>query len=208
MVEPKKETFAVVFDIGNVLLDWNPRHLYRKLFDDEGAMEDFLATVCTQAWNEDQDRGRSFEEGVALLCDEHPAHADMIRAYDERWNEMIPGPIEGSVALLEGLRGAGVRLFAITNFSHEKFVVAQQRFAFLGGFEDVVVSAREGLLKPDPAIYRRLIERNGLTAQDCVFIDDSLRNVEGAAAVGMTALHFTDPARLAAELRALGLPGV
>lgn len=208
MVEPKKKTFTVVFDIGNVLLDWNPRHLYRKLFDDEGAMEDFLARVCTQAWNEEQDRGRSFGEGVALLCDEHPAHAPMIRAYDERWSEMIPGPIEGSVALFEGLRGAGVRLFAITNFSLEKFAVAQRRFAFLSYFEDIVVSAQEGLLKPDPAIYRRLIERNGLTAQDCIFIDDSLRNVEGAAAVGMTALHFTDPARLAGELRALGLPGV
>ena len=208
MIEPKSDVSIVIFDIGNVLIRWDPRNLYRQLFDDEAAMEHFLATVCNQAWNEEQDRGRQFGEGVALLAAAHPGHADLIRAYDERWDEMVPGAIDGSVAVFEDLRKAGVRTFAITNFSNEKFAVTQQRFPFLGSFEDIVVSAREGLMKPEPAIYHRLLDRNGLSARDCVFIDDSHHNVEGARAVGMQALHFTDPAKLRTDLKALGLPGV
>lgn len=208
MSEPMAKISAVIFDIGNVLIRWDPRNLYRQLFTDEAAMEHFLATVCTQAWNEEQDRGRTFGEAVGLLAAAHPGQADLIRAYDERWDEMVPGAIEGSVALLAGLRQAGVRTFAITNFSNEKFAVAQQRFPFLHGFEDILVSAREGLIKPDPAIYRRLLERNSLSAGACVFIDDSDRNVEAARAVGMTGLLFTTAEKLRSDLRALALPGV
>jgi 2-haloacid dehalogenase len=131
----------------------------------------------------------------------------MIRAYSERWHDMVPGAVEGTPAILEALRAAGVPVYAITNFSAEKFTEAQARFAFLRGFRDVVVSAHERLLKPDPAIYRVLLERNGLDASRCLFIDDSEKNVRGAEAVGMRAHHFRDARTLAAELARLGLPG-
>jgi 2-haloacid dehalogenase len=196
---------AVVFDVGNVLIRWDPRNLYRKLFADPAGMERFLAEVCTDEWNLEQDRGRSWAEAIAERVALFPEQAALIRAYSERWHEMVPGEVEGTVSILEALRAAGVPLFAITNFSAEKFTEARQRFAFLGSFRDVVVSAHERLLKPDPAIYRVLLDRNGLEPGSCLFIDDSEKNVRGAEAVGMRALHFRDAAGLAAELRRLNL---
>jgi 2-haloacid dehalogenase len=197
----------VVFDIGNVLIHWNPRNLYRRLIADEAEMEMFLAEVCTDAWNLEMDRGaRSWAEAVAERVALFPQHEALIRAYDERWSDMVPGPIEGSVAILAELDAAGVPLYAITNFSAEKFVLARERFSFLDRFRDTVVSAHEKMLKPDPRIYRILLERNGLDAADTVFVDDSAKNVAGAAAVGMTALHFTDPSALRRDLAAHGLP--
>jgi 2-haloacid dehalogenase len=201
----KNPTIAV-FDVGNVLIEWDPRHLYRKLFTDAARMEWFLTEVCTNEWNVEQDRGRSFADAVAHLVAKHPDLAAEIRAYDERWPEMIPGEIRETVVLLETLRANGTRTFAITNFSSEKFPLAQRRFGFLNGFEGVVVSGEEKLLKPDPAIYRTLLDRHGLAAGDCLFIDDSPKNVDGARAVGMHAHHFTDPASLAAELKRSGFP--
>jgi len=196
---------TVVFDVGNVLIRWDPRFLYRRLFDAEAEMERFLAEICTDAWNAEQDRGRTWAEAIEERLALFPDHADLIRAYSERWHEMVPGEVEGTVEILEGLRDAGVPLYAITNFSAEKFAEAQARFAFLNGFRDVVVSAAERLLKPDPAIYRVLLDRNGLEAGRCLFIDDSEKNVRAAEGVGMRAHHFRDAATLAAELRALGL---
>ena len=196
---------TVVFDVGNVLIRWDPRHLYRRIFDDPAEMERFLAEVCTDAWNLEQDRGRSWAEAVAERVALFPAHEALIRAYSDRWHDMVPGEVEGSVAILEALREAGVPLYAITNFSAEKFTEAQARFPFLRGFRDVVVSAAERLLKPDPAIYRVLLDRNGLDAGRCIFIDDSERNVRAAEGVGMRAHHFRDAPTLAAELRGLGL---
>lgn len=197
---------TVVFDVGNVLIRWDPRHLYRKLIADEAEREAFLAEVCTHDWNLEQDRGRSWEEAVAERTALFPHHEALIRAFHERWHEMVPGEVEGSVAILEGLRAAGVPLYAITNFSTEKFREAQERFPFLTRFLDVVVSGEVQLLKPDPAIYRLLLERNRLDPARCVFVDDSAPNVEGARAVGMRAHHFRDAAGLRAELIALGLP--
>jgi 2-haloacid dehalogenase len=197
---------TVVFDIGNVLIAWDPRHLYRKLFAEEAAMEAFLAEVCTDAWNAEQDRGRSWAEALAERIALFPGHAPLIRAYSERWHEMVPGEVPGTVAILEALRAGGVPLYAITNFSTEKFAEAQARFAFLRGFRDVVVSGHERLLKPDPAIYRTLLDRNGLEAGRCLFIDDTERNVLAARALGMRGHHFRDAAGLAGEIARLGLP--
>jgi 2-haloacid dehalogenase len=194
-----------VFDIGNVLIQWDPRHLYRKVFADPARMDWFLTEVCTSDWNLEQDRGRPFAEAVAERIALYPDLAAEIRAYDERWHEMVPGAIAESVALLEALRASGVRTFAITNFSTEKFALARARFAFLNTFEGVVVSGEEKVLKPDPAIYRTLLERYGLAAGDCLFIDDSEKNVDGARAVGMHGHHFTNPAALASALRRHGL---
>jgi len=198
---------TVVFDVGNVLIRWDPRHLYRRLIPEEAAMERFLAEVCTEAWNLEQDRGRSWAEAIAERVPLFPQHEALIRAYAENWQEMVPGEVPGTVALLEALRGRGVPLYAITNFSAEKFAEAQARFAFLRGFRDVVVSAHERLVKPDPAIYRVLLDRNGLAAARCLFIDDSEKNVRAAEAAGMQAHHFRDAAGLEAELRRLGLLG-
>ena len=198
---------TVVFDIGNVLIQWDPRHLYRQLIPDVAEMERFLAEVCTDAWNIEQDRGRTWAEAIAERVPLFPQHEALIRAYSERWHEMVPGEVPGTAALLEGLRARGVPLYAITNFSVEKFAEAQARFAFLRGFRDVVVSGAERLLKPDPAIYRVLLERNGLEAGRCLFVDDSAKNVAGARAVGMAAHHFIGAGALEAELKALGLIG-
>ncbi len=195
-----------VFDIGNVLIAWDPRHLYRKLFADHDEMERFLATVCTDAWNLEQDRGRSFADAVRALTAEHPRYADEIRAYDERWREMIPGAIEETVELLTALRACCPRVFAITNFNQDKLREAQARFPFLTVFDDVVVSGTERLLKPDPAIYEVLFRRQNVKPSDCAFVDDSEKNVAAARALGMQAIHFTSPQQARAEFRALGFP--
>jgi 2-haloacid dehalogenase len=202
MTKPTK----VVFDIGNVLLRWDPRNLYRRIFDDEKQMEWFLAHVCTTDWNVEQDRGRDWDEAVALLVKDHPKHATQIRAFHERWDETVSGVFEDHVALLLRLRDAGVPNYCITNFSGPKFVLAQERFPFLSGFDGIIVSGDERLLKPDPAIYHLLLDRYGLKAGDCVFIDDSMANVEAARAVGMHAIHCVEPIDLAAELRGYGFP--
>ena len=195
---------SIVFDVGNVLLRWDPRHLFRKVFDDEARMEWFLANVFTSAHNLECDRGRSFAETVAELSESFPEWTHAIRAFDERWSEMVPGAIEGSVDLLREVRAKGIPDYAITNFSREKFPVARERFPFLGGFRLAIVSGDEGLVKPDPGIYELFLQRAGLAARDCVFIDDSQANVEGARAVGMHALHFRDADALRGDLRALG----
>jgi 2-haloacid dehalogenase len=181
---------AVVFDLGGVLIDWNPRYLYRPLFEDDEAMEHFLSHVCSPAWNLEQDRGRSIAEGVALLQGEHPEHADLIAAYYERWDEMAPRAIHENVAVLEELANAGIPVLGLTNFSAETYPRAVARFPFFERFAGVVVSGEVGLLKPDEAIYRLLLERHGLEASRTVFVDDLGKNVAGAKAVGIDAIHF------------------
>lgn len=197
---------TVVFDVGNVLIRWDPRFLYRRLIPDEAQMERFLAEVCTSDWNLEQDRGRSWADAVAERVALHPEHEALIRAYDRDWHQMVPGVVDGSVAILEELEELGVPLYAITNFSTEKYAEALDRFPFLGRFRDTVVSAHERLLKPDPAIYRLLADRNGFDLRTAVFIDDAEKNVRGAEAVGMAGILFTDPADLRLRLRDLGLP--
>jgi 2-haloacid dehalogenase len=199
---------TLVFDLGNVLIGWEPRALYRKLFAGrEAEMEWFLANVCTSEWNLEQDRGRSFAEGVAELIAAHPEeHHAAIRAFHERWPEMLTGPIEGTLALLEQLHRTGTPVYALTNWNQATFAHARERYAFLTLFRGIIVSGEERLIKPDPAIYRTLCERFGLAPEACVFVDDSMKNVEGARAAGMHAIHFTSPEELRAELRELGFP--
>lgn len=196
---------TVVFDVGNVLIRWDPLRLYSRLFPDPAKRDWFLETICTEDWNREMDRGRPFAEGIADLVAQHPQWETEIRAWDEHWHEMVPGEIPGTVAILERLRALGVPDYSITNFSREKFAEALERFPFLKGFRDTVVSAHERLLKPDPAIYRVLTERNGLDPTACLFVDDSAANVEGARSVGMSAVVFTSPERFAADLAAHGI---
>lgn len=196
---------TVVFDLGGVLIDWDPRHLYRTLFcGNHAAMEQFLSEVCTPAWNLQQDAGRPWAEAVAVLQEQYPECAELIRAYHVRWSEMIAGDIPGTVAILRALHAAGTPLYALTNWSHETFPIAEQRFAFLALFRGIVASGRERLVKPDPAIYHRLVERFGLDPARCVYIDDNPANAAAASGLGMHAIHFMSPDALAGELRALG----
>ncbi|WP_342236983.1 HAD family hydrolase [Inquilinus sp. OTU3971] len=195
---------TVVFDIGAVLLEWNPRHLYRKLFTDEAAMEAFLAEVCTHDWNLSMDGGTPFAEAIAAKVAEFPHHEPLIRAFDERWEEMVPHVIEGTVEILKGLKERGDKVYAITNFSAEKFALALTKWPFLGWFDGVIVSAHEKLLKPDARIYRLLETRFGLTLADCIFIDDNPDNVVGARAVGMRAIRFESPEQARWELTEMG----
>ena len=195
----------VVFDLGGVLIDWDPRHLYRKLFaDDEAAMEDFLATVCTREWHRHHDAGRSFAEGARILKARHPDKAALIDAFGARQDEMMAGPIAGTVEILEALCLRGTPLYALSNWPAEGFPLARERFDFLGWFRGIVISGEVGAIKPQPRIYQALIERFAIEPRSAVFIDDSEVNAAAARPFGFHAIHFTSPAALRDELVALG----
>lgn len=200
-----KSIDTVVFDLGNVLIAWDPQRLYRQLIADEAQREWFLREVCSSAWNEAQDAGRPWAEATALLRARFPEYADLIDAYHLRWEETLVGALDDSVALLAQLKARGVRLLALTNWSQETFPIARQRFAFLGWFEGIVVSGEERLIKPDPRIYQRLIERYGVDPASALYIDDSARNVAAAEALGMHGWWFRDAAGLQQHLVDLAL---
>lgn len=200
-----KAVDTVVFDLGNVLIAWDPRRLYRQLIDDEQRMEWFLREVCSSAWNEQQDAGRPWAEATALLRAQYPEHAGLIDAYHLRWEETLVGPIEETVAILGELKARGVRLLALTNWSQETFPIARQRYPFLQWFEGIVVSGEERLVKPDPRIYQRLLDRYAVTPSRALYIDDAARNVAAAEALGMQGWWFREPAGLRAHLAELGL---
>ncbi len=196
---------TVVFDLGGVLIDWDPRLLYRTLLADDAAVEAFLAEVEFAEWNHAQDAGRPFTEAVEEAARRFPHRRELLAAYPVRFADTLVGPIEGSVEVLRELRDRGVRLLALTNWSAETFPYALERFAFLGWFEDIVVSGAERIAKPDPRIFALLVERFGLDPAGTVFIDDAARNVDAAAALGFDALHFRDAAGLRDELTRRGL---
>lgn len=196
---------AVVFDLGGVLIDWNPLYLYRKLLPDEDAARKFLAEICTPAWNGQFDAGKPFAQGVAELSARHPQHDALIAAFHARWPEMLGGPIEDTVAILEELRQSGMALHAISNWSAETFPHALERFAFLSHFEVTIVSGEHKLAKPDPAIFELFLRQAGLPAGACVFIDDNADNVAVAASLGFQAVRFHDADGLRRDLQTLGL---
>jgi 2-haloacid dehalogenase len=198
---------AVVFDLGGVLVDWNPRHLYRKLVADAAFVEWFLAEVCSPEWNAAQDAGRTWAEAVAEAKARHPAHAGLIEAYAARWPEMIAGDIPDSVAVLEDLAARDVPLYALTNWSHETFPVARARFSWLEHFRDILVSGEVGMKKPDPRIFRLMLERIGVEPAAVLLIDDVVDNVQAARALGIQAVRFTSPAALRATPQLAALLG-
>ncbi|MBL8589107.1 MAG: HAD family phosphatase [Methylobacteriaceae bacterium] len=204
MAQPDHRPDVVVFDVGEVLLDWNPRHLYDKVIADADAREWFLAHVCTPDWNREQDRGRDWGEAVALLARAFPEWSREIEAFHHRWEETVRGPVAGSVDILRRLHAAGAPLYAITNFSAPKFAESRRRFDFLNLFRGVVVSGEAGLIKPDRRIFDLFCARFALAPQRCFFIDDSRANVEAARAVGMQAALFVDPPGFARDLAAAG----
>jgi 2-haloacid dehalogenase len=196
---------AIVFDLGGVLLDWNPRYVYRSLFKgDEAGMERFLGEICTPVWNSRQDAGRPLAEATAELLALHPQHGELIEAYYGRWEEMLAGPIEGTVAILEDMHSKGHYLCALSNWSAETFPIAYKRYEFLKRFQTIVLSGEEKLIKPDPAIFQVLLKRIGRSAGECLFIDDVPANAQAAQRLGFQAIVFTSPEDLRAQLRQRG----
>lgn len=192
---------TIVFDLGAVLIDWNPEYLYRKIFDNEEDMQHFLEHICTPSWNAKQDAGRSWAEATDLLVNQHPEYEAEIRAFRDRWPEMLNGPIEGTVKILKELNERGThRLLALTNWSAETWPIAWELYDFLQIFEGILVSGKENLKKPDPAIYQLLTDRYNIVPEKSIFIDDSLANVKSARDFGIHAIHFTSPEALRAEL--------
>jgi 2-haloacid dehalogenase len=199
---------SVVFDLGNVLVDWDPRYLYRRLFNnDEDAVNKFLSEVCTPQWNMARDRGSSFAEGEAQLIARFPEKADLIRAWKIHYNEMMKGDIEGSVTILGELRAQGIPLYALTNWSAETFPIGRERFAFFGWFRGIVVSGEEKIAKPDARIYQILINRFNLDAYKTLFIDDRQENIDAAKVLGFKTIHFTNPDDLRKRLEDAELLG-
>jgi 2-haloacid dehalogenase len=197
---------ALVFDLGGVLIDWNPRHLYRKMFNgDEEAMERFLSEICTSEWNARQDAGRSFADATEELIARHPDQARLIRAFFERWPEMVAGAIEQTVEILAELKSAGRAVYALSNWSAETFPHARERFDFLNWFDFTVISGEIGLAKPNREVFDFLLEKTGRRAEECVFIDDSPANVAAARALGFDVIHFRSPEQLRDDLTGRGI---
>jgi len=199
----------IVFDLGGVLIDWNPRYLYAPALGEEAAGF-LLERVCTPEWNLAMDAGRPFSEAVAEKALEWPAHAEAIGWWRTRWAEMLRGPIQGTVEILGALQAAGHPTYALSNWSAETFPIARERYPFLGSFRDIVISGEHGLAKPDPALFRLAAARWGIPLEGTVFVDDAPRNVEAAGTLGMDAIRFEDPERLrrAFEVRGFRIPAL
>ena len=191
---------AVVFDVGGVLLDWNPRHLYRKLFADQAEMEWFLAEVCSPAWHAPHDRGVSTAASCAELASSQPRFSELIWAWWTRSEEMIGGIDAGSVEILRAVRQSGMPCYALTNMEAETYPLRLERFPFLGWFDGTVVSGREGVAKPESAVFTRLLDRFGLKPTTTLMIDDTNENLEAASRLGMQTALFRSSCQLRSEL--------
>jgi 2-haloacid dehalogenase len=197
---------TLVFDLGGVLIDWNPEYLYNKLIPDEQERKWFLSTICTPDWNEEQDAGRSLQEATDHLVKKFPEHEKAIRAYYGRWKEMLGGPIQETVEIFRELKGRGkLKLYALTNWSAETFPVALELYDFLHWFDGRLVSGEEKVRKPFPDIYKLLIQRFTIDPQHAIYVDDNIRNVEPARELGFVGIHFRTPALFKEELQRLGV---
>jgi 2-haloacid dehalogenase len=192
---------TIIFDLGGVLIDWNPRYLYRKIFNTEEEINWFLENVCTPEWNDHQDAGRSFEEATNELIAKFPDHESAIRAWYGRWQETIGGRIHETVELLEEIKASKkYKLYALTNWSAETFPWALANFDFLHWFDGIVVSGVEKCRKPFPEFYQILFNRYQINPAQAIFIDDNIKNVEGALKVGLPTIHFQSAAQTKREL--------
>ncbi|WP_448702064.1 HAD family hydrolase [Mucilaginibacter sp. AW1-3] len=192
---------TIIFDLGAVLIDWHPKHLYRKLFATEAEIDDFLANICTSAWNEEQDAGRPIKEGTEILVAKHPEQEANIRAFYSRWDEMLNGPISGMPDIFKKLKDSGkYKLYALSNWSAETWPIALSKYDFLNDFDGLVISGLEGIRKPDPRFYQLLLDRYHVKTTEALFIDDNYRNVLAAREIGIASIHFTSAAELEKEL--------
>ena len=197
---------TLVFDLGGVLVDWNPEYLYNKIIPDEKERRWFLSTICTGDWNEEQDAGRSLQEGTEHLVQRYPEHETAIRAYYGRWKEMLGGPIQETVEIFRELKfHTSLKLYALTNWSAETFPVALELYDFLHWFDGRLVSGEEKIRKPFPEIYRLLIDRFGIDPTKAIYVDDNIRNVLPARELGFYGIHFRTPELFREELKGLGV---
>ena len=204
MASEQREIEAVVFDLGGVLIDWDPRYVYRQLFADPADMEEFLGSVCTTDWHRAHDLGADITRSCEELAAAHPEHRDMIMVWAERGEEMVAGQFDDTVELLSELKASGMPCYTLSNMEPEAFEVRRGRFGFMRWFDAHVISGLEGVSKPDPRIFEILLRRHGLRPQATVFIDDQARNVDAAREVGLIALHFSTAAQLRRDLHTLG----
>lgn len=196
---------TVIFDLGGVLIDWNPRYLYRKIFKTDEEIEWFLGNICTAEWNDLQDEGRSFAEATEELIARHPEWEMPIRAWYDRWEETISGPIDGTVEILRTVRSSNHNLYALTNWSSESFPIALKKFDFLNWFDGIVVSGVEKMRKPDPRFFRVLFDRYAVEPGRSVFIDDNEKNIHAGRELGLNVIRFVSPEQLRTDLTKLGI---
>jgi 2-haloacid dehalogenase len=197
---------TLIFDLGNVVIGWDPRRVYRRFLDTDEEIDRFLVEIGFSAWNLEQDRGgRSWADAVAELSGRFPHHRELIHAYHERWADSITGPIEGTVRILQRLRDAGYHLVALTNWSAEKFLETRGRYDVFALFDDIVVSGEVGLVKPDREIFELAIRRIGRGVEECLFIDDSETNVAAASTLGFRTIRFVSPEQLEKALEKEGI---
>ena len=197
---------TVIFDLGGVLIDWEPHRLFRKIFSDEKEMEYFLQNICTPDWNVQQDKGRPLADATQILLDQYPKYTSEIQAFYGRWEEMLGGAIQPTVDILEELVNAKThRIYALTNWSAETFPVALRDYSFLQLFEGILVSGDEKMIKPERAIYDLICTRYEINPATAVFIDDSLKNIKGCEDYGMKGIHFQSGEQLRKELEELGV---
>ena len=206
MSDQNEYIHAIVFDFGGVLIDWDPRYLYRKLFaDDSQGMERFLEEINFYDWNLQQDAGRPFAEAIAEHCRLYPEYCELIRAYDARWEESLRGPIQPSIAILKALKQTDTMLFGLSNWSVEKFELVRCQYEFLDWFESIIISGQVKIVKPDPRIFRLTLDQIGRPASECLLIDDSAANIDVAREMGFNTIHFQSPGQMKTELLELGL---
>ena len=197
---------AIVFDFGGVLIEWDPRNLYRKIFnDDMQAVESFLRESKFMEWNIHQDAGRPFSEAVDEFCSRMPQYCELIRLYDQRYEEAISGPIWSTVEILRLLKQAGYPLYGLSNWPSEKWRLVRPKYDFFGLFDDILISGDVKLAKPDPRIFSLFLEQTGLQAEQCLYIDDSPHNIQVAAQMGFQTIHFQSTEQLRAELCQRGI---
>lgn len=198
---------AIIFDFGNVLVKWDARNLYKRFFSDLGAVDSYLEEIRFHEWNALQDAGRPFKEGIAELSKQFPQYTKLIEAYDIYWEESISDTIIETVQIVRSLKQAGWNLYLLRNFSVEKFNLIQNRYKFLQFFDDMIISGEHRLVKPDPAIFEFTMRRIARKAGECLFVDDSLSNIEAARKIGMQVIHYQDPKQLSKALNKLSING-
>ena len=196
----------IIFDLGAVLIDWNPHYMYRTLFTDEEEMKNFLATITTSDWNEEQDAGRSLHEGTEILVKQFPEHEENIRAFYTRWEEMLGDAFWDTVEIFKELKDSNkYKIYALTNWSAETFPLAVSKFDFLNWFDGIVVSGAEKMRKPAPEFYQILLDRHEVKPEEALFIDDNYRNVLAAEKLGIKSIHFTSAELLRKELNEINI---
>jgi 2-haloacid dehalogenase len=195
---------TIIFDFGGVLIDWNPRYMYRDKFEESSEMEHFLSKVCTDDWNLQQDKGRSLAEGTRVLQDKFPEHVEKIQLYYEQWEKMIKGYIPQNVTVLRKLKEK-YKLYGLTNWSAETFPIVFKRYSFFNLFDGIVISGEEKLIKPDKKIFELMLERYHLETKNALFIDDNMNNIQAAKELGFATIHVQEKTDLKTELTAMGL---